>query len=184
MKLTVNPWTPIGVIFGMAGLLFAAWQAKKTDDVHSKLNLALNEIDTKTEVQVRDDIVNAAIQRAIDREVHKAVNEAANKVRDDIHADVDKRVRNEVTANFDAIKNEVSEKISEQVANIDQYALQETVKKQAEKKILQKFDGSLDGILGDYKRQLANVTKVWDSVSDALAYRKKDEGRTMSFRLD
>lgn len=171
-----------GVIFGFGGLAFAAWQAKKMDDILKKVDSTIDDIDKKTPVEVQEAVVNKAIERAVDRKVRDTISDVADQVRKDIQKEVNTQVRKDVDANFQTIKEEVASKISDQVAAIDEYALQETVKKQAEQKILKKFDGSLDGVLGDFKHQLGNVQRVWESVADAMAPRGNNS-RGMTFRI-
>ena len=173
-----------GMIFGLGGLLFAAYQVKKQDVLAKKLDLSIEELEKKTSVEVTDSAVNKALDRAVEREVRSAVADAVRDVKNDIHAELSKTVRKEVDSSFQLIKDQTAEKISEQVAAIDEYALKNAVTKKAEEKILKKFDGSLDGVLGDFRHQLGTVSKVWESVADAMTPRRAGSGSGMTFRLE
>lgn len=172
-----------GIIIGFAGLAYGAWQSKKTLDVSKKLDISLTELEKNTPVDVKQSVVDEAIRRAVDREVKAAVAESSAIVKNDIHAEIEKGVRKEVDASLKTIKEEVAETISDQVANIDEYALKETVTRQAKEKILKKFDGSLDGILGDFSHQLNNVNRIYSSIADTLKGNQGSSGKEMTFRI-
>ena len=81
-----------GMIFGLGGLLFAAYQVKKQDDLAKKLDLSIEELEKKTSVEVTDSAVNKALDRAVEREVRSAVADAVRDVKNDIHAELSKTV--------------------------------------------------------------------------------------------
>lgn len=181
-----NNFGILGFLFGVGSAIYAAYQTKKLNDATEKIGMTMDEVSKKAPVDIQQSVIDRAIDLAVNREVKRAVEEAVKAVRGDLDVDISKQVRKEVESNLKEIKDRVSDSISDQVANIDEYALKETVVKQAEQKILRKFDGALDGILGDYKRQLQNVTKVWDSVSDALNRNRNsnDEKKSFHFSLE
>lgn len=177
--------TFFGILAGLLGLGYGVYQNYKMSEAAKKIDLTLEDVTIKTPVEIQQSLVDKAVDRAVERAVLVKANEAANNLVRDIHNEIEKKVRKEVTESYKDIQQEVADKISDQVAAIDEYALKESVTKQAEQKILKKFDGCLDGVLGDYRRQLQNVTKVWESVSDAITpKRNNNEGKMMTFRLD
>lgn len=181
----------IGVIFGLGGLIFAGWQIKKQEDLAKKVDLSLEELEKKTPVDIKEEMVNKAIRNAVDREVKIAVNDTVKTVKNDIHKEVETEVRKEVNASFQTIKDQTAAKISDQVALIDEGALKAEVTKKAEEKILKKFDGSLDNVLNEArdecKRRLNSVTKSWESIADwaeTLLPRRNNSGSGMTFRVE
>lgn len=183
MKNSFDNLGVIGIIVGVIGIAYAAWQSKKTEEVSKKLDISLSDLEKSTPVEVKQSVVDEAVRRAVDREVKSAVVESSILVRNDIHSEIEKSVRKEVDSSVKAIKESVAEKISDQVAQIDEYALKETVTKQAEKKILQKFDGCLDGVLGDFNHQLNNVNKIYSSIADTLKGQRGDTSKDLTFRI-
>lgn len=179
----------LGIIMGIGGLIFAGWQAKKQNELEEKIGIAMKDLENKTPVEIKDEMVNKAIRNAVDREVKIAVNDTVKTVKNDIHKEVETEVRKEVTASFQTIKAETAEKISNQVALIDEGALKAEVTRKAEDKILKKFDGSLDNVLNEArdecKRRLNSVTKSWESIADwaetLLPRRNNNSG--MTFRI-
>ena len=179
----INGMGILGIVLGIGGLAYAAWQQKKADDLAKKLDICIADLEKKGNVDVEKDIVEKAVRNAVDREVKAIVADTAKQVRGDIHSEVNSAVRTAVKDSLDTIRDEVSETISNQVAAIDEYALKKEVTKKAEEKILKKFDGSLDGVLGDFRHQLGNVQRVWESVGDALRPRNAGSGSGMTFRI-
>ena len=179
----------LGIVMGIGGLLFAGWQAKKQNELEEKIGIAMKDLENKTPVEIKEEMVSKAIRNAVDREVRNAVNDTVKSVKADIHKEVETEVRKEVNASFQTIKAETAEKISNQVALIDEGALKAEVTKKAEDKILKKFDGSLDNVLNEArdecKRRLNSVTKSWESIADwaetLLPRRNNNSG--MTFRI-
>jgi len=165
--INLSNFGPIGIMIGVLGLAFAGWQAVKTNEVTKKLDISMNDIESKVPVEIQQSIVDAAIVKAVDREVQNASAIAVEKVRKDIHDEIAKAVKKEVKEAYDTLKEEVSDKISEQVADIDVYALQNDVKKKAEKLAMQKLDSGMNGILTDFKNGLGGIQQLWNTAVNA-----------------
>ena len=183
----------IGMIIGLGGLAYAAWSAKKQDDLAKKLDLSIEELAKKTPVDISEEMVNKAVQTATDREVKAAVHEASKSVKTAAHETLSNEVKKEVNAAKDTIKAEVGEVISKQAALIDEGTVRAEVVKRAEEKVLQKFDGSLDNVLNEAReecrRRLNSVTKSWESIADwaeTLLPRRNSSssGSGMTFRVE
>lgn len=169
MNLTTGMvFGPVGIIIGLAGVGYSVWQTKNLDKTTRKLDMTLDEINTKNPVDIQESVVNKAIERAVDREVRLTVTETARRVREDIHAEISKEIKKAIEAEYKKIANEVSEKISEQVAAIDEYALKERVQQKAEDKVMKKLDGCLDGALGMFNNQLGNVNKIYQNIANTI----------------
>ncbi len=171
-----------GILAGLGGLGFAIWQTKKADDLAKKIDSSLSDLESKTVVDVSNDVVDKAIRSAAEHAVERAVNEAKKEVIREIRTEVKNQVRKEVDANVKRIGADVTDEIAERVANIDEAALQERITKRAEDMVVKKFDGSLNSVLSDFKRQMGNVTKVWEYVADSTRP-KSASGSGMTFRF-
>lgn len=192
MNINFDKINGFGLVLGIGGLIFAAWQAKRTDDMAKKLDMSIEDLAKKTSVDISDEIVRKAVQSATDREVKSAVNETVKSVKSDIHRTVESEVKKEVNSSLATIKAETSEEISKQVALIDEGALKDEVVRRAEDKLLKKFDTSLDGVLNEARdecrRRLNSVTKSWESIADwaeTLLPRRNTtgSGNGMTFRI-
>ena len=184
MMINSNNIGILGIIAGIGGLAYSWYQGQKISGTAKKLDLSLEDISKKTPVEIQRSIVDCAVEKAIDREVRLIVSDIARTVRNDVHNEIASEVRKEVDKQYKSLSEEVSDRISDQVANIDEYALKESVTKQAEKKILKKFDGALDGVLGDFNRKLGTVSKIYESIEDTLRGRRNDDGKNVTLRLD
>jgi hypothetical protein len=182
-----------GILFGLVGLGFAAWQAKKQDDLAKKLDLSIEELAKKTPVEISDNMVEKAVQTATDREVKAAVHEASKNVKAAANETLTAEIKKEVGAYKDTIKSQVTEELTRQVSLIDEGTARAEVVKRAEEKVLQKFDGSLDGVLNEARdecrRRLNSVTKSWESIADwaeTLLPRRNSSssGSGMTFRVE
>lgn len=183
----------IGVVFGLGGLAYAAWQKKKQDDLAKKLDLSIEELTKKTSIEVSNAMVEKAVQTATDREVKAAVHDAAKSVKTTANETLSAEVKKAVDEAKGTITAEVGEAISKQVALIDEGAARAEVVKRAEEKVLKKFDGSLDNVLNEARdecrRRLNSVTKSWESIADwaeTLLPRRNNSssGTGMTFRVE
>lgn len=183
----------IGVVIGLGGLAYAAWQKKKQDDLAKKLDLSIEELTKKTSIEVSNAMVEKAVQTATDREVKAAVHDAAKSVKTTANETLSVEVKKAVDEAKDTITAEVGEAISKQVALIDEGAARAEVVKRAEEKVLKKFDGSLDNVLNEARdecrRRLNSVTKSWESIADwaeTLLPRRNNSssGTGMTFRVE
>lgn len=168
MKMSFDTMGSFGIIGGIIAIGYAFYQTQKMRNTADKLEMSLEDVSKKTPVDIQQAFVEKAIERAVDKRVASAANEAVNSVKSDIRTEIERTVRKEVDAAYKTLTEEVTNKISDQVANIDEYALKDKVVKEAEKKIIQKFDGCLDGVLGDFNRQLNNVNKIYESIGNTL----------------
>lgn len=183
----------IGMIIGLGGLAYAAWSAKKQDDLAKKLDLSIEELAKKTPVDISDEMVNKAVQTATDREVKAAVHDAAKSVKVAANETLTAEINKEVGAYKDTIKLQVTEELTRQVALIDEGTARAEVIKRAEDKVVQKLDGSLDNVLNEAReecrRRLNSVTKSWESIADwaeTLLPRRNSSssGSGMTFRVE
>lgn len=187
MANNFNTGIGAAVLGGIAAIGYAIYNTSKLSKTSEKLDLTLDEVSRKTNIDVEQSIVDKAIERAVDRRVAAATNDAVKRIREDIHSSIESTVKKEVEAQYKLVSDEVSEKISSQVAAIDEYAFKEKVMRKAEDKIIKKFDGSLDGLLGDFNRKLSSVSKIYENIEDTLGGRRKGNsgnGRSVTFNLD
>ena len=173
-----------GIVIGFAGLLFAGWQAKKTDDICRKLGSSMEDVEKKTMVDIQDSIINKAVEKAVDREVKLAVADTAAKIRDDIHGDVASRVKEAVNDNLDAIESAVETKAQELVNEIDKNAFQKRITDQGAKILSGEFSGSLNGMLADAKSKISYMTNTISGLAEAFMPIRKSSGSGVNFHID
>lgn len=183
MNLNASTFGPIGLVIGAAGLIFSVYQTNRLRQTSNKLDMSLDDVMKKSDIDIQQSVVDKAIEKAVEREVRFAVSDTVRRVRDDIHDEIAKEVKKEIEEQYKKIADEVSEKISEQVSAIDEYALKDRVTKKAEEKVMRKLDGCLDGALGMFNNQLGNVNKIYQNIADTISG-KANNDRGLNFRIN
>lgn len=181
----------IGLLLGIGGLIYAGYKSIKLEQISKKIDMTIGEIDTKNPVDIQQSVVDKAIERTVNRSVASAVRETTATCKKEIYDDISKQVKAAVEKEYKTISDSVSDKIQEQVANIDQYALQEQVKRKAESTIVRNFQGQLNTMVNDAmaqtKEKIAFLQKTGDLISDlALGGRNRshNDGRKFTINLD
>lgn len=172
-----------GVIIGLGGLIFAAWQAKKTDDITKKLGVAMDEVEKKTTIDIQQSIVDHATEKAVDREVKLAVADTAKKVHDKYEGVLTDKVKEAVNNNLSAVDSAVEAKAKELVDGIDKVQFQKRITDEGAKILSSDFTGSLNGLLADAKGKVSfMIGTITDLVEAATPFRKSSRG--MNFHID
>lgn len=173
----------LGVIIGLGGLIFAAWQAKKTDDITKKLGVAMDEVEKKTTIDIQQSIVDHATEKAVDREVKLAVADTAKKVHEEYKGVLTDKVKEAVNDNLSAIDSAVEAKAKELVDGIDKAQFQKRITDEGAKILSSDFTGSLNGLLADAKGKVSfMIGTITDLVEAATPFRKSPRG--MNFHID
>ena len=163
----------LGAIAGLAGLVVASLSYSKQNQINSKINMAVSDISSKTPVDIKDAIIERAVEVAVDREVGRSVTLAANTAVKKIAADMETQIRKPVSESFSNIEKSVANEISRQVAQLDIEVLKKDVVEKAKAAVLKKFDGSLDEVLKGFNDNLDNVAKVYGAVAGSMAKRQE-----------
>lgn len=158
----------IGVIVGVAGVLYGLYSQSKMNKIATRLNMAVNDLALESSIDIPRSIIKAATDQAIAREVSAIASQAALTVSKEITANINKEVKQSIDNQFDDLSEQVSNALSEQVSKIDTEALSNKITKKAEQKVLEKFDGVLDDVVGNFNKELKNVGKVYYSFTEAL----------------
>lgn len=177
----------IGIILGGAALMVAAATAglvhvkvrkidKKLDDnderIHkadSKIENAVKELADKTDVEVRDEIVNKAIKIAVERDVSKAVESAVRLIREDIMAEINQSVREEIRTQRDRVIGDVDRKLTEEVDRISRDDIVRDVQRKITSMMIDRMDSDLNSIKDQYRRKLQdNVDDLTKKYRDKL----------------
>ncbi len=183
MRYNIDGTGALGIVIGIIGIGYGIYQGYKSSETAKKLDMTIEDLAKKTPVDIQQSVVDRATERAIEREVRIAVNDTAKAVRSDAQDEIKREVGKAVNAVYEDLSKDVVDRISEQVAKIDEYALKEKITKEAEKMILKKFDGELDGVLGLFQHNLRTVSKIHDNIESALTGRKDDDDGGFSFKL-
>lgn len=158
----------IGIVAGMLGVGYAIGQKKKLDDISDKVDKSIEELSADIKVDLSDTFIKRAVDRAVDRETAFAVRRAVDKVVKDIEENIDRQVKNAVSVVYSDTRKAVVDETAKKVSQIDIQVLRNEVVKQAKDQVAQKFDGSLNGILEDFNRDLNHVSKIYQSIAQSF----------------
>ena len=177
----------IGIFLGGAALILAASALgivhvkvrkidKKLDDnsadihkANNKIEAAAKELAEKTEVEIREDIVNKAIKIAVERDVSKAVESAVRIIRTDIMNEVEHDVREEIRSQRDKVISDVDRKLVEEVDRISRDDIVHDVQKRITSMMIDRMDSDLNAIKDQYRRKLQeNIDEMTKRYRDKL----------------
>ena len=146
----------------------SVYMYSKMSGLARKLDMTVSDIAGKTPVNISEAIVDKAVQQAVDREVGLTVSRAASMAVREISDEMRSQVRKSVSNSYNNVEEKVSTEISRQVSNLDYDHLRRDVTEKAKAQILSKFDDNLDGLLGEFKRNLENTTKIYGHIASSL----------------
>lgn len=159
-----------------------AYIGSKLKKLSNKVGMAVSDMANAEAKDIQRELIERSVEKAAGREVKKYAQEAADNALNAIRKEIKEKVKNSVDASFTELKQDVSDELARQVASIDHQALKKEVTEKAKQKILDKFDGSLDDILHDFSDNLAQVKKIYSSISDTLS--ERNTGREIRFKVD
>lgn len=170
-------FTGVMTLIGVGTGIYCRRQMKKTFKLVSK---AAESVADMTVVDIRNDIVDMAVNNAANREVGRVVNRAVRLVEDDMTRQTQKYVRDAVKESYGKLSKTVSDAIAKEAAKIDGSQIMEEATEKAKEMLLQRFDGKLDGLMSDYQRNLDNVGKIYQSIASSMADKA---GKDVTFKL-
>lgn len=162
----------LGFLIGLAGVAFGLYQAKKNDDIVKKIDASIEDIDEKTPVEVKEEIVNKAIEKAVAREVKNAVSRTADRIHDDSMMEISKQVNEAIEDEKSAIKERVKIRVKDIVNGIDQEEFEADMKKEAKKIMIEKFNKTLNGLTGEFKGRLGDLFDWTKALGDVARSRR------------
>lgn len=164
-----------GLILGCVGFGYAFGARRKMNDICDKLGTTIDNLSNNMEFDVPQAMIDSAVEKAVDREVGRMVRIASNEVTANAKKSISSTVNATVESIYADIKDAVAKEVSRKVSRLDMDDMTRSIKKQAEEKIVEKFDGSLDDILDKFNSNLNNVSKIYNSMSNAMSRNSERE---------
>lgn len=155
----------IGVLTVIGGVCYVGYLHSKIDKLSSMIDVAVDDLSSKTQVNISDAVLDLAVQKAVDREV----GYISNRITRDLNLEIRTQVKHTVNASSSDIKNSVSAEIASQVKNIDISDMEREVVNKAKDAVAEKFDRKLDSLLDDFNDNLNNVRKIYSSIEKSIA---------------
>ena len=133
----------IGVLSVIGGICYVGYLHSKINKLLSMIDVAVDDLSSKTQVNISDAVLDLAVQKAVDREV----GYISNRITRDLNLEIRTQVKHTVNASSSDIKNSVSAEIANQVKNIDISDMEREVVNKAKDAVAEKFDRKLDNLL-------------------------------------
>lgn len=168
-----------GVAVGLVGVGYALGTRSKMAKISDNLERSIDELASKTPVDIPNDMIQRAVEKAVAVEVKQAVSKATDVVSVEIKRDIRKQVSDAVESEYSNIKDSVLEELVAEAAKIDAKRVRADVEKAAKDHVLEKFDGNLDDILANFNDQLKNTSKIYTSIADAMTGYKSNNKETV-----
>ena len=162
----------IGLAVGAAGAAMSVYMARRTSLLAAKIDMTVEELAVKTPVSIKEAMIEKAVRNAVDREVGSTIAIASNQAVAAVTGDMKEQVRRAVAAQYSAVEPAVAKEIAAQVERLDIETLKRDVSERAKTAILKKFDGNLDDVLREFKRNLDSVPKVYGAVLGSMAQKQ------------
>ncbi len=179
MKFEINLESLICMSVGVAGIVVALGTRRKHKDICDMLNRSIDSISENIEVEIAESIINRAVEKAVDREAGRAAERVSDNILKSTRNKVTLEVKKVIDDNYKYIRKDVEKKLIEEVQKLDITELQKEVRKDAAEKVAYKFNGCLDDILERFNGQLADVQKIYQSISNTFS----SNGRDVTLRL-
>ena len=119
----------IGLVVGVVGTAYGIWRDKKSNDLAKKLDTTLSSLESKTKVDISQDVVNKATKNAVERHANAYAKKAAEEAADLIRDDMDSMIRKDVDRVYNELKGKVDKRVDEEIENLDFDAMTEEAQK-------------------------------------------------------
>lgn len=163
----------LGVAAGLVGVGYAIGTHTKMAKISENLDRSIDDLASRTPVDIPDSMIERAVEKAVAFEVKKAVGTVTDAITADVKKDIHKQISDAVESEYSNIKESVLEELVTEASKIDAKRVRTDVERAAKSRALEKFEDNLDDILDDYKENLNNVTKIYKSFADAATPSKE-----------
>ena len=170
---------------GSAVVAGLAWyNSKKAQDSAESIQNGFDDAINKIANGIgRVDISNTIIEEAVDRAVEKSVAVASASAISQVKNDILREVRKSVNEAYGDTKDAVAKELERQIGNVDISGIRKEAIAKARDAAQAKLASDMDDILKDYNNKLQSISKVYDSVADALANRNGPKKEGMTFTI-
>lgn len=132
------------------------------------IDFAVSKVGEGVDVEVSNELVQAAIKQSAEQQVKRVVIAAAAQANMDISEKTTTEVKRAVTDSYDKIMGEVSDRVAKECEKVNRSDILDDVRKSATNKLVEKLDGNLDAITDEYTKNLNNMGKVYEALATKL----------------
>lgn len=146
----------------------AVHSIKKINGFSKKLNMSLDDLSSKTHVEITDNLVDRFTEKAVEKAARDAARNVSDQVRSDMYDILSNKVTEAVSNQYDNVKDEVSKELRKKVNNISISALKAEIKDEATRKITDKLATEMDDILSAQTDKLENMAKAYKDMGEFI----------------
>lgn len=157
-----------GIAVGLVGVGYAICAHSKMGAISKNLDRSIDELASKTPVDIPDDMIERAVEKNVAYEVKQAAGKTTDRVFEEIKRDIHKQVSDAVEAEYTDIKAVVLKELTDEAAKIDAKRVRADVERAAKTRALEKFEAELDDITDEYKGYLESVSRIGKTFADAV----------------
>ena len=161
----------IGLVIGAIGTGYGIWREKRSNDLAKKLDTTLSSLESKTKVDISQDVIDKAVKNAVERHANACVKKVAQETADLIRDDMDSMIRKDVDRVYNDLKESVQERVSEEIASIDYDEMRAEIRRKAERKVFDEFCNvsNIGRVFGNVVRGSNNAVQNMEEVSGILS---------------
>lgn len=137
----------------------------KLKKVAASVNLTVDELSTKSHIDIADSMIDSAVQNAVNREIQDVIRITNRRLAEEIR----QQVKDSVDISYSELKGSVANEIAGQVRNIDMRKIEKEAITKAKETIVDKFDGKLDDLLEEFNGKLKSISKIYDSIAKTMS---------------
>lgn len=127
----------------------------------------LANVEDKSEGQISDEIIRKAVERAAGNKVDEYMKDTEDAILRVGRQELKNAAQCAVEANSKDIREKAASEVARQVEMLDIEELKERVCDKAEKTVVKKFDGALDGEVKKFREQLDSTRKLYSRMAKA-----------------
>ena len=132
------------------------------------VSAAVDTIGDSVEVEVSQELIDAAVEKAANAHISKTVKAAVDRNWRDIQAETNKQVAEAVKANQEKISNGVADALAKECEKIHKADILGDIRDKAKESLTEKLDEKLDDITDEYSKNLSNMGKVYEALAEKL----------------
>lgn len=170
MNKVMVAWGLVGASFVVStvSIIFAVKSNKRMQKTCNKLDVAVDAIADKVEINVQDEVVEEAIKLAANRYAHDAVRNIEKDILNETRKEIAAEVKKSVDLAYANLKAGVKEELDRQIRDIDISGIKKQVIEEASEKAKDKFSNELDSIAARFSSDLESSSKIYKTIADKL----------------
>lgn len=183
-KYTFDNWKTIIIGgLGILGIGYGIAMHTKLAKVSERLDKSIEDLADRTDIDISEELIDAAVERAVAVEAKKAVEKATTEALAELKKDIHATVSVAVDKEYEGIRDTVLKKATEEAAKVDTARVRRDVERAAHAAAMSKFDDNLDDILAKFNDNLSNTSKIYSSIASAIT-RPTEAGKEVVFRVN